>query len=131
MAKKKSKGVSKSQAVRDYLSEHPGATASVVIPDLASRGIKVSVALVGQIKQRMKKSGESGGQKSASAPAKKSTAKKAAKKRASKKATATKATRSTSKAVTADDLMEAKKLVDELGGIDQARKALKYLEELG
>ena len=126
MAKKKSQGISKSQAVRDYLAEHPGATASVVIPDLASRGIKVSVALVGQIKQRMKKSGETGGQKSASAPAKKP-----AKKRSGKKATATKSTRSTSNSLTADDLMEAKKLVDELGGVDQARRALKYLEDLG
>jgi hypothetical protein len=31
------------------------------------------------------------------------------------------------KALTADELVEAKKLVDELGGIDQAREALKYL----
>lgn len=126
MAKKKSKGPNKSQAVRDYLTEHHGATASVVIPDLAARGIKVSVALVGQIKQRMKKSGEQGGQKPASAPAKKS-----AKTRARKKATATEFTPSTSKGLTADDLMEAKKLVDELGGIEQARRARNYREELG
>jgi hypothetical protein len=31
----------------------------------------------------------------------------------------------------AKNLVEAKKLVDELGGIDQTRRALKYLEELG
>jgi hypothetical protein len=46
-----------------------------------------------------------------------------------KKTTA--ATSRAAKALTADDLVEAKKLVDELGGIDQAREALKYLEELG
>ncbi len=91
----------------------------------------MSVALVGQIKQRMKKSGESSGQKSASAHAKKSTGKKTAKKQVGRKATATISTPSTSKALTADDLMEAKKLIDELGGIEQARRALKYLEELG
>ena len=46
MAKKKSQGPSKSQAVRDYLTENPSATASIVVPDLAERGINVSPALV-------------------------------------------------------------------------------------
>jgi hypothetical protein len=36
-----------------------------------------------------------------------------------------------SNSLTADELLETKKLVDELGGIDRARKALKYREELG
>jgi hypothetical protein len=50
IAKKKSQGVNKSQAVRDYLVEHPDATASTILPALTERGIDVSVALVGQIK---------------------------------------------------------------------------------
>ena len=109
MAKKKSQGPSKSQAVRDYLTEHPSATASVVVPELAQGGINVSPALVSQVKKRMKQAGGSDGQKAA----KKTTAKRSA------------------NSLTAENLVEAKKLVDELGGIEQARQALKYLEELG
>jgi hypothetical protein len=33
--------------------------------------------------------------------------------------------------LTANERVEATKLVDELGGIDQTRKALEFLEELG
>jgi hypothetical protein len=86
------------------------------------------VALVGQIKQRMKESGESGSGKSTAK-------KKAVKKKVAGRKAMTKKTTATSsraaKALTADDLVEAKKLVNELGGIDQAREALKYLEDLG
>jgi hypothetical protein len=106
----------------------PVPTISTILPALAERGIDVSVALVGQIKQRMKKSGESGSGKSM---AKKKAVKK---KLTSRKAMTKKTTAATSraaKALTADDLVEAKKLVDDLGGIDQTREALKYLEELG
>jgi hypothetical protein len=128
MAKKKSQGVNKSQAVRDYLAEHPDATASTILPALAARGIDVSVALVSQIKQRLKNSGESGSGKS-------TTKKKAGRKKVAGRKAMTKKTTATSSraanALTADDLVEAKKLVDELGGIDQAREALKYLENLG
>lgn len=123
MAKKKSHGVNKSQAVRDYLAEHPDATASTIRPALADRGIDVSVALVGQIKQRMKKSGGSNG--ASATPTKKSAKKKRTGKPANRQKTGS------SKAITADDLVEAKKFADELGGIDQARKALEYLKELG
>ena len=54
MAKKKTQGPSKSQAVRDYLTGNPSATASIVVPELAQRGIDVSPALVSQVKKRMK-----------------------------------------------------------------------------
>jgi hypothetical protein len=57
--------------------------------------------------------------------------KKAVKKKMAGRKAMTKKTTATSsrptKALTTDDLVEAKKLVDELGGIDQAREALKYL----
>ena len=115
--KKESQGPNKSQAIRDYLAEHPDATASTIRPALAERGIDVSIALVGQIKQRMKKSGGPG--------SKKKTAKKKAARMAASRQPASANT------LTAENLVEAKKLVDDLGGIDQARQALKYLEELG
>ena len=117
MAKKKSQGPSKSQSVRDYLSENPSATASVVVPEMAERGINVSPALVSQVKKRMKESGQLDGQKAAT--------KKSGSKKSSPKKSAP------ANALTAENLVEAKKLVNELGGIDQARQALKFLEELG
>ncbi len=91
--------------------------ASVIRRALAERD--VSVGLVSQIKQRMEKAGESDRQKSAPV------------KTAVKKSATKKSTPPTSKALTADNLIEAKKLVNDLGGIDRARQALKYLEELG
>ena len=69
---------------------------------------------------------ESGGSGTSTSPAKKRTVKK---KSAGRKATRKKAT--SRNGLSADNLVEAKRLVDELGGIDQARQALKYLEELG
>ena len=127
MAKKKSQGVSKSQAIGDYLAEHPDATASTIRPALAERGIDVSLALVGQIKKRMKESGGSGSKKKTAK--KKVAKKKVARKKVARKGSLKKAT--SANALSAADLVEAKKLVDGLGGIGHARKALKYLEELG
>ncbi len=121
MAKKKAQGVNRSQAVRDYLADYPDAKPSVIIPDLAARGIDVTANLIHQVKRRMN---ESGGQPAASAPVKKRRGRKPAAKASAPRS-------STSNRLTAENLVEAKKLVDELGGIDQARKALKYLEELG
>ena len=113
MAKKKTQGPSKSQAVRDFLSENPSATASIVVPALGQRGIKVSPALVSQVKKRMKQAGNLDGHNAAT------------------NASASRTSGAKSKTLTAENLVDAKKLVDELGGIDQARKALKFLEELG
>ena len=126
MAKKKRRG-SKSQAVRDYLTQDPTATASVVVAELAQRRIKVSRALVDQVKQRMKKSGDLGG--SGEMVATKTTKKRGGGRTGAKKSVTGAGSRSN--ALTAEDLVAAKKLADELGGIDQARKALKYLDDLG
>lgn len=132
MAKKKSKGTSKSGAVRDYLTQNPDATASTIIPELAQRGIDVSPGLVNQVKTGMKRSGDLVGTAGATA-GKKTVGKKRAKKRARgtnvKKSAMTSGTASNT--LTADELLETKKLVDSLGGIDRARRALQFLEDLG
>ena len=130
MAKKRSRGASKSGAIRDCLIQNPNATASTIVPELAQRGIDVSPALVNQIKTRMKRAGELGGG-SAETVGKKTPG---AKKKARRKRSTTKSVNGAgnrSGALSADDLIAAKKLADELGGIGQARTALKYLEELG
>ncbi len=116
MAKKKV-AANKGQAVRDYLANNPEATATVVIPALAKEGITVSPGLVNNIRSQLKKVG---------------TTKKAAKKRAAKRprpATASVSKRA-GRALSADDIFEAKKLAEQLGGIAEARDALDVLESL-
>ena len=123
MAKKKAVTVNKTQAVLDYLKVHPEATATIVIPVLAKEGITVSQGLVNNTRSRLKKVG---------------TTKKAAKKAvvvkkkrvARKKATRKNVTRPSVSALSAKDLFEAKKLVDKLGSLDGARKAIETLEQL-
>ena len=117
MAKKKAVTVNKTQAVLDYLEVHPEATATIVIPALAKEGITVSQGLVNKTRSQLKKVG---------------TTKKAAKKRAAKlprSATASVSNRA-GRALSADDLFEAKKLAEQLGGIAEARDALDVLESL-
>ena len=99
--------LSKTQAVKNYLARHPEATARIVIPALASEGINVSQALVNNTRSRLKKQ-----------PRRKF--------RTARVSVA----RRTSAQLSADDLFEAKRLVDQLGGIDNARKALDALEQL-
>ncbi len=119
MAKKKAVTVNKAQAIRDYLQMHPEATATVVIPALAKEGITVSSALVSNTRSRLKKAG--------------ATNKSAKKKTAGKPASLT-TTEESSRVgdgrLSAEDLFEAKKLADQLGGIDEARDALDVLERL-
>jgi len=55
MAKKKSNGVNKSQAIRDALSENPKAGSKEIVARLAEKGIKVSSTLVYYIKSRARK----------------------------------------------------------------------------
>ncbi len=106
-----------------YLEVHPEATATIVIPALSKKGITVSQGLVNKIRSQLKKVGST-----------KKTAKKEVvvkKKRvARKKATRKKVTRPSVSALSADDLFEAKKLVDKLGSLDGARKAIETLEQL-
>lgn len=114
MAKKKALGT-KTQAIGDYLAKHPNATASEVVPALAKVGINTSQQLVGKIRSQLKK---------ASKTKKTVVKKKAVKRRPAKKAVPKPAS------LTAEDLFEAKTLVDTLGGLAEARKALETLERL-
>ncbi len=122
MAKKTaSGGVNKSQAIRDYLSEKPGATASEICPALKEKGIEVTPGLVSQVKSTI-------GDKK---PKTRKTTKK--KKTSAKKTSSPKTSRSTGSkaaAISGSELMDAKKLADELGGISRARQALDLLEQL-
>ena len=92
----------KSQAIRDYLSANKKAKASEVVAALAEKGVTVSTNMVYNLKAR-KKMG-----------------------RRRRKA------ESTGQVVglSITNLIAAKKLVDTVGGIDQAREAINALAKL-
>lgn len=107
MAKKKKSAGNRSQAIRDYLAEHPQATAGEIVPALARQGIEVSAGLVSNVKHAVTHGtkplvpGRADGRR-----------------------------RRGVSQLSAENLFEAKRLVDELGGIDAARQALEALEKL-
>lgn len=115
MAKKKARG-NKSQAIRDYLAENPQATASEIVPALKKQGFKVSPGLVSQVKST---SGPKRGRR------------KGAKKKGTRKKGPARAGRpAAAGGLSLSDLQEAKRLADQLGGVQEARAALEALEEL-
>lgn len=106
----------RSRAIREYLAQNPAATAKDIIPALREQGIEVNEGLISNIKYGKKGKASSGQLVSVAA------------------------IRSTSgrngtapvgpNGITARELFEAKRLVDVLGGIEQAKRALATLEEL-
>lgn len=107
----------RSKAVRDYLAQNPKASPKEVVANLAAQGIEVSLGLVSVIKYS-KKSG-----------AKKSPGRKPGRPAASKTVRAS-AVVSGSAGVTLDTLIDAKQLVDKLGGLDQTISLLNKLAQL-
>jgi len=118
MAKKKAV-VNKSAAILEYLANNPGAPAKEVVSALAKQGIDVTEKSVynAKSKNNLRKKAE-----------KQTVVVK--KKRAAKKTARKQVKQSSVTALSADDLFEAKKLVDTLGSLDGARKAIETLEQL-
>ena len=120
MAKKKSGGVNKSQLIRDYRKAHPNQKPKQIAAELAKKGIKVSPQFVSTIlstskkKKKIGKPGRPKGSKSAG--------------RSSAAAGRRTSTRSTN--ISIESLIKVKEIVKEMGGIDEARKALTALEQL-
>jgi hypothetical protein len=50
MARKTASGVNKSQAVRDYLAQNPSATPNQIVAALKEQGIEISVGLASNVK---------------------------------------------------------------------------------
>lgn len=92
----------KTQAVRDYLKAHKRAKAPEVVAALAEKGIKVSLPMVYGLKAR-KKMG-----------------KRRRKAQANGKAIS----------ISISNLLAAKKLIETVGGISQAREAIEALAKL-
>ena len=99
---KKSEHGSKSQAIRDYLNANKSAKASEVVAALAEKGVTISPAAVYNLKARQ------------------SMGKKRSKARSSGQ----------TDTLSITHLLAAKKLVDEVGGVAQAKEALDALAKL-
>jgi hypothetical protein len=108
--------ISKSQAVRDYLAEHPTAMPKEIAPAVKSaHGLDVSPQMISMIKSKLgKKSGRRRRKTSANGAA-----------------PATAASRKTNSArFTIEDLLTAKKLAQTMGGIPRAQEVLAALARL-
>lgn len=103
---KKAPRGAKSQAVRDYLTANKDAGPTAVMAALKTQGLSVSTAMVSGIKAKMGLT----------------------KKRRRRKATGAASTTANGH-LSIDDLVRAKKLVDQIGG-ERAREALEALAKL-
>ncbi|MDA1012973.1 MAG: hypothetical protein O3A00_00800 [Planctomycetota bacterium] len=121
-AKKQRKSkINKSQAIRDYLAENPDATAKEIQPALAKKGIVVDAQTINSQKWRMGKNQSSAPKQKPVRPAVQSSSEPISKFRAVAAA---------STGLSAQDLMDAKAFVDQVGSISDALAALETLEKL-
>ena len=117
MAKKKS-SVNKSQAIRDYYDANPDAKPLEVVAAMKKQGVTVNAQFVSTVKSNAKKKTTRG---KPTASAKKSKTGKRGPRKATLKADG---------AISLDSLIKAKQLVEEMGGVEEARNALTALEQL-
>ena len=125
MAKKKSSGPNKSQAIRDYYAANPGAKPKEVAEALSKEGVSVTPAFVSTVRstsKTKKKTGKRG------RPAGRKTARKTG--RRVGRPAATRRGAAASADVSLDSLVRVKAIVDEMGGVEDARSALAALEKL-
>ncbi|MEX2187002.1 MAG: hypothetical protein WD875_09425 [Pirellulales bacterium] len=108
MARKAKSTVNRSQAIRDYLAKSPKASPTEIKEALAKEGIEVSDSLISAVKYKKKAKGKRGKKRGRPAGA---TAKAAS--------------------VSVESLVAAKKMVNQLGGIAAAEKAIGILKRLG
>lgn len=118
MAKKKS-GPNKSQAIRDYLGSNPEAKPKEIVAAMKSKGISVSAQFVSTTKTNSKakgltkRRGRPAGSKNKTTLARKSGASSLG-----------------SDTVSVNSLLKLKKVVQEIGSIEEAKSALDALQKL-
>lgn len=122
---KKSSGPNKSQAIRDYYAANPKAKPLEVSAALAKQGIHVTAGFVSTVKSTTitKKKGPKKSAKSG-ASASKSVA------RRGRPPVTAKKKETSSNEVSLDSLLQVKKIVEEMGGVQDAKNALMALEKL-
>ncbi|WP_145169114.1 hypothetical protein [Rubripirellula lacrimiformis] len=118
MAKKKSGGPNKSQAIRDYNTSNPSAKPKQIAEDLSKQGISVSAGFVSTILSTSKR------KKKVARPGRPKGSVK------SVRAVGRPAKAKSNGDVSVDSLLKVKQLVAEIGGIDEAKSALSTLEKL-
>jgi len=121
MAKKKSSGPNKSQEIREYYTAHPNAKPKEVVDAMKSKGLSVSAQFVSTVKSNSKK--KKGPSKRRGRPAG-STNKTSLAKRAPAR------TGKGDESVSVDSLLKLKKVVEDIGSIEEAKSALQTLEKL-
>ena len=108
-----SAAISKSQAVREYLTDHPKAMPKEIAPAVkAAHGLDVSPQMISMIKSKFGKKRRRGGPKAKSASGR------------------IDLPRANASRITIDDLVAAKKLAVQMGGISRAQDALAALARL-
>ena len=113
MAKKAVRG-ERSQAIRDYLAANPEANISAVVAGLAEKGITVKPGLVSAVKYTKPKTAK--GVK--------------ARRRMRTVSAGTNGNTVGNGRVSVEGLLQAKKLIDAVGGIEEAKMAIATLERL-
>ena len=109
MAKKAAAGPNKSKAIRDYKSSHSGAGPKDIAAALAEQGVKVTPGFVSTVLSNAKRKGRKGKRKggrpagAAAKPGRKDPL---------------------------SQLVLAKRMVDQFGGVDQARAALNAIAQI-
>lgn len=122
---KRSDGPNKSAAIREYLDSNPDAKPREIVDALKAQGVDVTPAFVSTIKS--KSGAASAPKKRRGRPARAAAAPRTQRRTA--KPAATRAPRSND-SVSVDSLIRAKKLAEELGGVEKARAALSALEKI-
>jgi hypothetical protein len=107
MAKKAAGGPNKSAAIRDYKSKHAGAGPKEIAAALAADGVKVSPGFVSTVLSNSKRKGRKGRRKEGRP-----------------------AGRAMGRGDALSKLVLAKRLSDQLGGVEQARAALNALAQI-
>lgn len=126
MAKKKS-DVNKSFEIREYYAANPKAKPLEVVAAMKEKGIDVNAQFVSTVKSNAKKKKTvRRSARAATASKKAAPAKKPGRKPGRKPAAAS----TEGGEVTFDSLIKAKQLIDEMGGVDNARSALSAYEQL-
>jgi hypothetical protein len=115
-------GVNRSEAIREYLKMDPQASPSDIKQALAAKGVNVSDSLISAVKYRKPKGKK---KKKGRKPGRPAAAK--ATRRAKPAKTAAKSAGGT---ISIDSLMTASKLVESMGGVENATKALGVLKRL-
>lgn len=125
---KKSGGPNKSEAIRDYYAANPTAKPKDVAEALSKQGVTVTPAFVSTIRSTSKKKKVGKRGRPAATKAGRKSARKSAR-RGGRPATTRRAV-SASDEVSIDALLKVKRIVDEMGGVEDARNALSALEKL-